>query len=136
MSWPTASRSRAHPIHELTLRHQRAADVFAFPSEFEALGLSLLEAAACGLGCTASRTGGIVDIVEDGVNGVLFTPGDGEALAAAIGRLLSDPAQRAEVGAAARRTALTRFDEADSAYRYRTLFAELCARRGLPRTPR
>src|SRR5262249_3822363 len=39
----------------------RASDVFAFPSLFEALGLSLVEAAACGLACLGTRTGGIVD---------------------------------------------------------------------------
>jgi glycosyltransferase involved in cell wall biosynthesis len=114
----------------------RAADAFAFPSEFEALGLSLLEAAACGLGCVASRTGGIVDVVEDGANGLLSTPGDADALASAIERLLSDATLRADLGAAARRTVLARFDEADSVERYRTLFAELAGRRGPSRTPR
>ena len=114
----------------------RAADVFAFPSEYEALGLSLLEAAACGLGCVASRTGGIVDVVEDGRNGLLVTPGDGAALAAALARLVSDDGLRATFGGAARRTVETRFDEAESAEQYRTLFAELIARRGLARTPR
>ena len=114
----------------------RAADVFAFPSEFEALGLSLLEAAACGLGCVASRTGGIVDIVEDGRNGLLFTPADAGALAEAIARLISDAGLRAALGAEARRTVEARFDEADSADRYRALFNELAGRSGLARATR
>jgi glycosyltransferase involved in cell wall biosynthesis len=108
----------------------RAADVFAFPSEFEALGLSLLEAAACGLGCAGSRTGGIVDVLEDGRNGLLFAPGDAPALAACLERLLEDHALRAALGENARRTCEERFDESRSAERYRTLFTSLAARRG------
>ncbi len=47
----------------------RASDLFVFPSLFEALGIALVEAAACGLPAIASRTGGIVDVVEDGLLG-------------------------------------------------------------------
>ena len=108
----------------------RAADVFAFPSEVEALGLSLLEAAACGLACAGSRTGGIVDVLEDGVNGLLFAPRDTAGLVRALDVLARDPALRARLGAAARRTVIERFDQEQSARRYRTLFAELLARRG------
>jgi len=108
----------------------RAADVFAFPSEFEALGLSLLEAAGCGLGCVGARTGGIVDIIRDGHDGLLFEPSDAAALAACLQRLLAEPALRAALGDAARRTVEDRFDEEASAERYRALFGELLARRG------
>ena len=105
----------------------RASDVFAFPSIFEALGISLVEAAACGLPCVGSRTGGIVDVIEDGGTGRLFPPGDTDALAAALGELLADPARRAAMGEAARRVALRRFDVLDSLERYRTLFREVAA---------
>lgn len=108
----------------------RAADVFAFPSEVEALGLSLLEAAACGLACAGSRTGGIVDVLEDGVNGLLVAPRDTAGLVRTLDVLARDPALRARLGAAARRTVIERFDQEQSARRYRTLFAELLARRG------
>jgi glycosyltransferase involved in cell wall biosynthesis len=107
----------------------RAADVFAFPSEVEALGLSLLEAAACGLACAASRTGGIVDIVEDGVNGLLFGPREAPALVGALRALLDDGALRARLGQAARRTVVERFGQEQSARRYLTLFSEVLARR-------
>jgi glycosyltransferase involved in cell wall biosynthesis len=103
----------------------RASDVFAFPSMFEALGISLVEAAACGLPCVGSRTGGIVDVIEDGQTGRLVPPGDTAALAAALGELLADPARRAAMGEAARRVALRRFDVRDSLERYRTLFREV-----------
>jgi glycosyltransferase involved in cell wall biosynthesis len=103
----------------------RASDVFAFPSVFEGLGLSLLEAQACGLACVASRTGGIVDVIEHGKTGLLVTPGQVTELAAALSVLLSDEARRSEMGAAARETAQRMFDVRDSVDRYRALFREL-----------
>jgi glycosyltransferase involved in cell wall biosynthesis len=106
----------------------RASDVFAFPSEFEALGLSLIEAGACGLPAVASRTGGIVDVVEDGRSGWLVPPGDTAALALALGRLLDDPGERERLGARARQVALDRFDATTSLARYRGLFLELIGR--------
>ncbi len=54
----------------------RAADLFVFPSLYEALGISLVEAAACGLPAIGSRTGGIVDVIEDDSSGLLVPPGD------------------------------------------------------------
>jgi glycosyltransferase involved in cell wall biosynthesis len=104
------------------------ADVFAFPSEYEALGLSLIEAGACGLACVGARTGGIVDIIEDGATGLLFEPRDAAGLAAALQRLLADPVLRAEIGTRARTFVEARFDEAASAERYQALFRELLAR--------
>jgi glycosyltransferase involved in cell wall biosynthesis len=108
----------------------RASDVFAFPSIFEALGISLVEAAACGLPCVGSRTGGIVDVIEDGQSGRLVPPGDADALAAALRELLADPARRAAMGEAARRVAVQRFDVLDSVERYRSLFREVASRSG------
>jgi glycosyltransferase involved in cell wall biosynthesis len=108
--------------------HLRAADVFAFPSLFEALGLSLVEAAACGLACVGSRTGGIVDVLDDGVSGLLAPPGDAPALADALLRLATDAALRGRLGAAARARAEARFDEAAAATAYGSLFRELHAR--------
>jgi glycosyltransferase involved in cell wall biosynthesis len=104
----------------------RAADVFAFPSAFEALGLSLVEAAACGLPAAASRTGGIVDVVEDERTGLLVPPGDAGALADALGRLVDGPS--GAMGEAARARVRARFDEADAVDRYRALFREVAAR--------
>ncbi len=103
----------------------RASDVYAFPSFFEAMPLSLLEAAACGLACVASRIGGVVDALEDGQSGMLVEAGDASGLAAALGALLDLPERRAALGAAARETALRCFDERENLARYRELFAEL-----------
>ena len=80
----------------------RAADVFAFPSLFEGLGISLVEALACGLPAIGSRTGGIVDVIDDGRTGLLVPPADAAALESALRRLLDDPAARDEMGRAGR----------------------------------
>lgn len=110
----------------------RASDAFAFPSLFEALGLSLVEAAACGLPCIGSRTGGIVDVIEDGASGLLVPPGDAKALAEALVRLASEPGLCASLGRAARACAAMRFDEAVAVLAYRTLFRELHSRNRMP----
>jgi glycosyltransferase involved in cell wall biosynthesis len=101
----------------------RAADVFAFPSLFEGLGISLVEALACGLPAIGSRTGGIVDVIDDGRTGLLVPPGDAAALESALRRLLDDPAARDEMGRAGRGDVLARFDERDAVAKYRALFA-------------
>ena len=106
----------------------RASDVFAFPSTFEALGLSLIEAAACGLPAVGARTGGIVDVIDEGATGLLFPPGDGEALFAALTALAEDPGRRRALGENARQRALGRFDVRDSVERYAALFREIAAR--------
>jgi glycosyltransferase involved in cell wall biosynthesis len=106
----------------------RAADVFAFPSLYEALGIALVEAAACGIPAVASRTGGIVDVVADGRSGILATPGDASALAAGLRRLVGDPVRARAMGEAARSVALASFDERDAVTRYRALFDEVASR--------
>ena len=107
----------------------RAADVFAFPSVYEALGLSLIEAAATGLPAVGARTGGIVDVIEDGASGWLVSPGDAFELAARLRALVADPAARARLGGRAREIAVDRFDEARALLRYRALLGEV-ARHG------
>jgi glycosyltransferase involved in cell wall biosynthesis len=106
----------------------RAADLFVFPSVFEALGIALVEAAACGLPAVASRTGGIVDVVEDGGSGLLAVPGDARELAQALAALARDAPRRAAMGARARAVAVDRFDERDVLQGYQALFREVSAR--------
>jgi len=85
------------------LRH---VDMFVLPSLYEDLSSALIEAMAAGLPVVATRVGGTADLVRDGVNGLLVTPPrDPAALAAAISRVLADPAAAAGLAAAARRTA-------------------------------
>jgi glycosyltransferase involved in cell wall biosynthesis len=88
----------------------RDADLFVLPSVLEAFGMPLAEALAAGVPAVASRTGGIVDIVEDGVTGLLVEPGDSLALARAIERLLDDGDLRSRVAEAGRVKAAASFD--------------------------
>jgi glycosyltransferase involved in cell wall biosynthesis len=68
--------------------------------------LKLFEYLAAGLPIVASRTGAVTSVLRDGHDGVLVPPGDPGALAAALADLRADPARRAALGRAARRTAV------------------------------
>lgn len=82
-----------------------SADAFVFPSRTETLGLVLLEAMAAGCPVVAARSGGIPDIVEDGVNGFLFDPTMDNGAIAATQRLLANPEERESLRRNARREA-------------------------------
>lgn len=71
-----------------------SADVFVFPSRTETLGLVLLEAMAAGCPVVAANSGGIPDIVTDGVNGFLFDPMDAQGAITACQRLFDSPGDR------------------------------------------
>jgi glycosyltransferase involved in cell wall biosynthesis len=71
-----------------------SADAFVFPSRTETLGLVLLEAMAAGCPVVAACSGGIPDIVTDGVNGYLFDPADEQGAITATQRLLENPEER------------------------------------------
>jgi glycosyltransferase involved in cell wall biosynthesis len=62
----------------------RAADVLVVPSRWEGFGLVALEAMRCGCAVVASRTGGLPEVIEDGVSGLLFDPGDSDQLASLL----------------------------------------------------
>lgn len=97
------------PTHRID-DYYRSADVFALPSSREGLPVALLEAMATGLPAVASRLRGSTDtLVDDGRTGVLVTPGDANALADAIGTLLTDRDSAAALGAAARRCVASDF---------------------------
>jgi glycosyltransferase involved in cell wall biosynthesis len=82
-----------------------SADAFIFPSRTETLGLVLLEAMAAGTPVVAARSGGIPDIVTDGVNGYLFDPADEEGAIAATQRLFAHTEERETLRQNARREA-------------------------------
>ena len=74
-----------------------SADAFVFPSRTETLGLVLLEAMAAGCPVVAARSGGIPDIVTDGVNGYLFEPDDPDGAITATKSLLEATQIREEL---------------------------------------
>ncbi len=104
-----------------------ASDVFVLPSRWEGLPLVIIEAMMAGLPVVATRVGGVGELVEDGVTGLLEPPAHPQALADALQRLLADAALRARMGAAGRDRALREFQldrmVRDTARLYETLLA-------------
>jgi glycosyltransferase involved in cell wall biosynthesis len=87
-----------------------AMDLVILPSYHEGLPYSLLEASAMEIPVIGSRIPGILDAIEDGINGILIPPDDPTALAAAIRRLHADPQLRRTMGRAGRERVLRRYD--------------------------
>jgi D-inositol-3-phosphate glycosyltransferase len=81
-----------------------AAEVCVVPSYYESFGLVALEAMACGTPVIASCVGGLQHTVEDGVNGLLFPPGDPQALAGKLRMMLCDAELRGQLATNARRS--------------------------------
>lgn len=92
-------------------------DVFVLPTEAEAFGIAAIEACAVGLPVIATRTGGLVDIVEEGENGFLLPPGDQDGLFKSLSLLTGEPELRRTMGSASRKRAESRFDAAVNARR-------------------
>jgi glycosyltransferase involved in cell wall biosynthesis len=88
---------------ESWLKH---AAVFAMPSRYEGLGLSLQEAQFHGCACVATRCGGPEDLIEDGENGLLVPVDDPGKLAVALERLMGDEALRRRLSLGAPRSVL------------------------------
>jgi glycosyltransferase involved in cell wall biosynthesis len=98
-------------------RYYETCDIVCLPSRREGFPMVLLEAMAFGLPPVATNVGGIPELIEDDVTGLLIEPGDAPALAAALARL-SDTATRARIGEAASRRAAENGDgAADAAWR-------------------
>jgi glycosyltransferase involved in cell wall biosynthesis len=78
-------------------------DIFVLPSYSEGLSNALMEAMSSGCACIATDVGGNAFLLQNGVSGFLYPPGDREALRAHIRRLLDDVAKRRSMGEAARK---------------------------------
>jgi glycosyltransferase involved in cell wall biosynthesis len=87
----------------------KAFDLFVMSSVTEGLGTSLLDAMACEKPVVATNAGGIPEVVLEGTTGLLVPPRDHAAMAAAIVRLLKDPALRDRMGAAGLRVVREKF---------------------------
>ncbi len=86
-----------------------ASDIAVLPSLKEATSITGLEAMACGLPLVGTRVGGISDLIDHEVTGLLTEPGDPRDFAHAVSRLLSEPVLRREFGKKARAKVADRF---------------------------
>ena len=97
-------------------------EVFVLPSRFETFGIALVEAMACGRPVVAAKAGGMPEIVQDGVNGVLVEPEDPSGLADALNSLLGNPGFCRRLGVTAREDAHRRFPAATMGAAYERVF--------------
>jgi glycosyltransferase involved in cell wall biosynthesis len=108
----------------------RGARMFVLPSVwFEAFGLVAAEAMGHGLPVVASRMGAVSELVEDGVDGLLFQPGNARDLSEKVKRLWDDPQLCRRLGQAARRKAVSLWSTERHVQRLQSLYEDLCARR-------
>lgn len=103
-----------------------ASDLVLLPSLREGFPVALLEGMAAGKPVVASRIEGIDESVEDGVSGLLVTPGDVAGLAAAINKIAADTEAAAVMGQHGRTAVLARFSETEMIKAHAKLYAELC----------
>jgi glycosyltransferase involved in cell wall biosynthesis len=110
---------------ELQTLLYKAADLFVMPSLEEAFGQTALEAAACGTVVAGFEVGGIVYIIEDGLNGILVNRGDVRALGEAISQLLNNHSLRSHWRSSCRAWVEKRFSYNRNAAAYFELYRSL-----------
>jgi L-malate glycosyltransferase len=104
----------------------QAADLGLFTSESESFCLSILELMCFGVPSVATCVGGIPEVVEDGVSGMLVHSADPPDLAQAVHQLLEDPSRRRAMGHAAQRRARERFSAEAIVPLYESLYRRVC----------
>jgi glycosyltransferase involved in cell wall biosynthesis len=101
-------------------------DAFVMSSVIEGLPVVLLEAASIGLPCVATNVGGVPEVIVDGRTGFIVSPGEPLQLGEAMSALMKlSPAERARMGSAARKRAVTKFDWNVVVPRWESLYREL-----------
>ena len=104
----------------------QAADIGLFTSDTESFCLSILEAMCFACPSVATEVGGIPEVVEDELSGILVPFGDTAAAARALEGLIKDPARRAALGRAAQARARERFAPGVIVPRYEALYRRIC----------
>lgn len=110
------------------LTRMRHCEVFVLGSRSESFGLAALEALACGRPVVASRVGGLPEVVQDGVTGLLVPPDDSDAVANAVVRLLDDAPFARSLGEAGARRVRDMFGSERAGGEYEALFTRLLER--------
>ncbi|HEX9930508.1 MAG TPA: glycosyltransferase family 4 protein [Pyrinomonadaceae bacterium] len=105
----------------------RRSDIFVLPTYAEAMPMSVIEAMAAGLPVISTRVGGIPELIEDGVDGILFAPGDVGALAEKISFLLNNKDTRIKIGKKAKQKAREQMDFRVYVNKLRTLLFAMCS---------
>ncbi len=106
-------------------RFLQASDIFVLSSRWEGLPLVVIEAMLAGLPVVATRVGGVPELVEDGVTGLLVPPKDPRALRRALAQLLSSPELCERLGSSGQRRALERFTAEKMIAQVRDLYRTL-----------
>ena len=110
-------------------------DVAVLPSFFEGMGRVILEAMAMEKPIVASRVGGIPDLIDQGINGLLVRPGDARELADALERVLSDNGLAKRLGREGRKRIKDQFSADVMVRSIEKLYRELLARKGIAVAP-
>ena len=121
-------------VHLLGLRRDvtnilASLDVFVLPTHQEALGTAFIEAGAMGLPTVATNVDGVPEVVQDGLTGLLVPVHDGAAIAAALCKLLADPAYRQGMGANAAEFVRRKFSREAMAEGMERLYLQLLEER-------
>ena len=101
------------------------ADILVLPSYAEEMSMSVLEGMAYGLCVVCTPVGAQAEVVEDGVSGLLVSPGDVAGIAAALGKCLTEPGLRRGLGSGAREAFLRRYNIADYPERIAAVYGRL-----------
>ncbi len=103
-------------------------DLFILPSLSESFGLAALESLASGVPVIATRTGGLPELIEDGVSGVLAEVAAVDEMGERAIELLSDPVRHRAMALAGRERAMARFPRGETVGRYIAYYEEVAAR--------
>lgn len=117
-----------HLGHTALVERYRHSVALLIPSVEEGLGLVAVEAQLCETPVVAFASGGLVDVVTDECTGLLVPPGNVEALAVALDRVVSSPELREKLGRSGRESALARFTPAAAAAQYASIYRSVLER--------
>jgi len=110
----------------------KASDVFLLTSAYEGMPNVIMEAMFAGIPVVATRVGGVLDLIQDGVQGFLHDVGDVDGMAASLAKILSDPELGRRMGRACRERILAEFTVAHLADRVTKAYSEQLA--SVPKT--